>query len=126
VVPVIFTAGLKEKHRKHYSNDAEEIIRNVHKNLLESGCKVVGKETARLTGVNETTVSKIWNRNPENLERKKRESKDSNYSAAELDAIRDIIYQVIPKLLFKNNNKKVSVRTQQKAIFTIYLMFVPP
>jgi hypothetical protein len=60
------------------------------------------------------------------LERKKRESKDSNYSAAELDAIRDIIYQVIPKLLFKNNNKKVSVRTQQKAIFTIYLMFVLP
>jgi hypothetical protein len=52
------------------------------------------------------------------LERKKRESKDSNYSAAELDAIRDIIYQVIPKLLFKNNNKKVSVRTPQKAIFT--------
>jgi hypothetical protein len=54
------------------------------------------------------------------LERKKkRESKDSNYSAAELDAIRDIIrvYQVIPKLLFKNN-KKVSVRTQQKAIFS--------
>jgi hypothetical protein len=49
---------------------------------------------------------------------KERESKDSNYSAGELDAIRDIIYQVIPKLLFKNNNKKVSVRTQQKAIFT--------
>jgi hypothetical protein len=51
--------------------------------------------------------------------KKKRESKDSNYSAAELDAIRDIIrvYQVIPKLLFKNN-KKVSVRTQQKAIFS--------
>jgi hypothetical protein len=28
------------------------------------------------------------------LERKKRESKDSNYSAAELDVIRDIIYQM--------------------------------
>jgi hypothetical protein len=42
-------------------------IRNVYENVLESGCKAVGKETARLTGVNETTVSKIWNRNPENL-----------------------------------------------------------
>jgi hypothetical protein len=30
------------------------------------GCKAVGKETARLTRVNETIVSKIWNRNPEN------------------------------------------------------------
>jgi hypothetical protein len=28
------------------------------------------------------------------------------------------LYQVIPKLLFKNNNKKVSMRTQQKTIFT--------
>jgi DNA invertase Pin-like site-specific DNA recombinase len=34
--------------------------------------KKKAKETARLTGVNETTVSKIWNRNPENLERKKK------------------------------------------------------
>jgi hypothetical protein len=123
VVSVICTAGLKKKHRKHYSNDAKEIVRNVYKNVLESGCKAVGKETARLTGVNETTVSKIWNRNPENLERKKRESKDSNYSAAELDAIRDIIYQVIPKLLFKNNNKKVSENTAKS---NIYLMFVLP
>jgi hypothetical protein len=41
-----------------------------------------------------------------------------------LDAIRDIIYQVIPKLLFKNNKKKVSVRTQQKAIFTGCLSFL--
>jgi hypothetical protein len=58
------------------------------------------------------------------LERKKkRESKDSNYSAAELDAIRDIIYQVIPKLLFKNNNKKVSENTAKN---NIYLMFVLP
>jgi hypothetical protein len=54
---------------------------------------------------------------------KKRESKDSNYSAAELDAIRDIIYQVIPKLLFKNNNKKVSENTAKS---NIYLMFVLP
>jgi transposase len=71
-----------------------KLLETVGKNLLESGCKAVGKETARLTGVNETTISKIWNRNPENLERKKRESKDSNYSAAELDAIRDIMYQM--------------------------------
>jgi hypothetical protein len=61
------------------------------------------------------------------LERKKRESKDSNYSAAELDAIRDIIYQVIPKLLFKNNNKKVSENTAKSNIYIhIYLMFVLP
>jgi hypothetical protein len=53
---------------------------------------------------------------------KKRESKDSNYSATELDAIRDIIYQVIPKLLF-NNNKKVSENTAKS---NIYLMFVLP
>jgi hypothetical protein len=40
-----------------------------------------------------------------------------------LDAIRDIIYQVIPKLLFKNNNKKVSENTAKS---NIYLMFVLP
>jgi hypothetical protein len=54
---------LKKKHRKHYSNDAKEIITNVYKHLLESGCKAVGKKTARLTGVNETTYTK-------NLEKK--------------------------------------------------------
>jgi hypothetical protein len=36
-IPVIFTAGLKKKRRKYYSNDAKEMIRNVYKNLLESG-----------------------------------------------------------------------------------------
>jgi hypothetical protein len=48
----------------------------------------------------------------------KRKSKNNNYSAAEFNAIRDNIYQVVPKLLFKNNNKIVSVRTQQKTTFT--------
>ncbi|KAJ3623483.1 hypothetical protein MTP99_019705 [Tenebrio molitor] len=38
-------AGLKKKHRKHYSNDAKEIIRNVNKHLLESGCKAVKKQS---------------------------------------------------------------------------------
>jgi hypothetical protein len=32
-----FTVGLKKKRRNHYSNDAKEIIRNVYKNVLESG-----------------------------------------------------------------------------------------
>jgi hypothetical protein len=63
-----------------------------------------------------TETRKIW-------KGKRRESEDSNYSAAELDAIRDIIYQVIPKLLFKNNNKKVSENTAKS---NIYLMFVLP
>jgi hypothetical protein len=40
-----------------------------------------------------------------------------------LDAIRDIIYQVIPKLLFKNNNKKVSeIRGYNGIIYGSYKM----
>jgi hypothetical protein len=54
------------------------------------------------------------------LERKK---KGNQKIAIELDAIRDIIYQVIPKLLFKNNNKKVSENTAKS---NIYLIFVLP
>jgi hypothetical protein len=62
------------------------------------GCKAVGKETARLTGVNETTVSKIWNRNPENspnlgesVIRATRESVDETDSVLWSACIRHVI-----------------------------------
>jgi hypothetical protein len=71
VVSVIFTAGLKKKHRKHYSNDAKEIVRNVYKNVLELGCKAVGKETARLTGQRNHRFKNLEPK-PGNLERKKK------------------------------------------------------
>jgi DNA phosphorothioation-dependent restriction protein DptG len=45
------------------------------------GCKAVGKETARLTGVNETTVSKILMRMTKNFLKKSKRKKLINVCA---------------------------------------------
>jgi hypothetical protein len=55
--------------------------KRVQKFIRIGGCKAVGKETARLTGVNETTVSKILMRMTKNFLKKSKRKKLINVCA---------------------------------------------